>query len=61
MPELDGLAMLRDIGDHPEEFAEIDTAVAKAARELIVKQSQIQIADREDARVTGAARRPRGA
>ena len=38
MPELDPYAVLRAIGEHPEAFAEIDTAVAKAAGDLILKQ-----------------------
>jgi hypothetical protein len=51
MPELDPYAVLRAIGEHPEAFAEIDTAVAKAARDLILKQLKSKSLTIEDARV----------
>ena len=34
MPELDGFATLREIGDHRDEFGGMDAVIAKAAREL---------------------------
>src|SRR3954465_13633246 len=51
MPELDPYAVLRAIGEHPEAFAEIDTAVAKAARVLFLKQLKSKSLTIEDARV----------
>jgi hypothetical protein len=55
MPELDPYAVLRAIGEHPEVFAEIDTAVAKAARDLILKQLKSKSLTIEDARVISDA------
>jgi hypothetical protein len=55
MPELDPYAVLRAIGEHPEVFAEIDTAIAKAARDLILKQLKSKSLTIEDARVISQA------
>jgi hypothetical protein len=50
MPELDPYALLRAIGEHPEVFAEIETAAAKAARDLVLKQLKSKSLTIEDAR-----------
>jgi len=60
MPEPDPYAVLRAIGEHPEAFAEIDAAVAKAARDLILKQLKSQSLTIEDARVIRDAVGPDG-
>ena len=51
MPELDPYAVLRAIGEHSEVFAEIDTDIAKAARDLILKRLKSKSLTIEDARV----------
>jgi hypothetical protein len=55
MPELDGFATLREIGDHPDEFRAIDAIIAKAARELIVKRLKHKSLTVQDARAVRGA------
>ena len=51
MPELDGYAVLRAIGEHPEAFAEIEAAAAKAAAELMLKRFKAKSLTIGDARM----------
>ena len=55
MPELDGFAVLRAIGENPEAFGEIDGAVAKAARDLVVKRLKAKSLAVDDARAVREA------
>lgn len=55
MPELDGFATLREIGDHPDEFGGMDAVIVKAARELIVKRLKHKSLTVQDARAVRGA------
>jgi hypothetical protein len=55
MPELDGFAVLRAIGENPEAFGGIDAAVAKAARDLVVKRLKAKALTLDDARAVREA------
>jgi Arc/MetJ family transcription regulator len=55
MPELDGFAVLRAIGENPDAFGEIDAAVAKAARELVIKRLKSKSLAVDDARAVREA------
>ncbi len=50
MPELDGFAVLRTIGENSDAFGEIDAAVAKAARDLVIKRLKSKSLAVDDAR-----------
>jgi hypothetical protein len=50
MLELDGFAVLREIGDHPEAFGGIGAVVAKVARELVVKRLKLKSLTVQEAR-----------
>lgn len=50
MPGLDGYAALRAIGENPEVFTDIESAVAKAAAELVLKQFKAKMLAIGDAR-----------
>jgi Arc/MetJ family transcription regulator len=55
MPELDGFAVLRTIGENPDVFGEIDAAVAKAARDLVIKRLKSKSLAVHDARAVREA------
>jgi len=55
MPELDGFAVLRAIGENPDAFGDIDTAVAEAARDLVVKRLKSKALAMDDARAVREA------
>jgi CheY-like chemotaxis protein len=55
MPELDGFAVLRAIAENPEAFSGIDAAVAKTARDLVVKRLKSKSLTVEDARAVREA------
>jgi hypothetical protein len=55
MPELDGFAVLRAIGENPEAFSGIDSAVAKAARDLVIKRLKSKALAMDDARAVREA------
>lgn len=55
MPELDGFAVLRAIGENPDAFSEIGAAVAKAARDLVVKRLKSKSLAVDDARAVREA------
>jgi hypothetical protein len=55
MPELDGFAVLRTIGENPDAFSEIDAAVAKAGRDLVVKRLKSKSLAVDDARAVREA------
>jgi hypothetical protein len=50
MLELDGFAVLREIGDHPEAFGGMGAVIAKTARELVVKRLKLKSLTVEEAR-----------
>jgi hypothetical protein len=50
MLALDGFAVLRAIGAHPDAFSEIDAVVAKTARDLIAKRLNLKSLTAQDAR-----------
>jgi hypothetical protein len=55
MPELDGFAVLRAIGENPDTFSGIDAAVGKAARDLVIKRLKSKSLAVDDARAVREA------
>jgi hypothetical protein len=55
MPELDGFAVLRAIGENPDAFSGIDGVVAKTARDLVVKRLKAKALAVNDARAVREA------